>query len=168
MNVIMDYSILVFLLLVARGTWAGQNFTVGYLMSDMSSQYVQGKQGRVISGAMTYAISQINADPHLLAGHSLRFMTADTEASTLVGTSRVIEQWRAGAIAFFGPEDSCDTEARVAAALNLPMISYVSPVQISSLIIHPSPLFNKFCFTQQLICYIIFVTIQRTLGHEAK
>ncbi|ELT90006.1 hypothetical protein CAPTEDRAFT_179119 [Capitella teleta] len=120
----MDYSILVFLLLVARGTWAGQNFTVGYLMSDMSSQYVQGKQGRVISGAMTYAISQINADPHLLAGHSLRFMTADTEASTLVGTSRVIEQWRAGAIAFFGPEDSCDTEARVAAALNLPMISY--------------------------------------------
>ena len=102
------------------------NVTVGYLMADMSSEYHTLKQGRIISGAMTYAIEQINADPDLLAGHHLAFMKGDTQASTLVGTALLIQQWREGAVAFFGPEDSCDTEARVAAALNLPMISYVS------------------------------------------
>lgn len=31
-----------------------------------------------------------------------------------------------GAVAFIGPDDTCSSEALVAAAWNLPMISYVS------------------------------------------
>ena len=69
---------------------------------------------------------QVNDDPNLLAGHHLDFLYADINADTLVSTARTTEQWRDGAIAFFGPEDTCDVEARVAAAWNLPMIAYVS------------------------------------------
>lgn len=37
-----------------------------------------------------------------------------------------MELWKQGAVAFIGPEDSCQTEAMMAASINLPMISYVS------------------------------------------
>lgn len=33
-----------------------------------------------------------------------------------------------GAVAFIGPDDTCSSEALVAAAWNLPMISYVSTI----------------------------------------
>lgn len=35
-----------------------------------------------------------------------------------------------GTIAFIGPDDTCSSEALVAAAWNLPMISYVSVVKV--------------------------------------
>lgn len=119
-------AICISLTALVNASRVNQNITIGYLMSDYSKQYVPLKQGRIASGAMTYAVRQINDDPNLLPNINLQFMVADTQASTLVGTAKVIEQFREGAIAFFGPEDSCDTEARVAAALNLPMISHVS------------------------------------------
>ena len=102
------------------------NFTVGYLMADRGKTFTKNLQGRVISGAMTYAVQKVNNDPTILAGHKLQFMWADTQADTLHGTKMLTHQWRQGALAFFGPEDSCDVEARVAASWNLPMISYVS------------------------------------------
>ena len=104
----------------------GDNFTVGYLYSDISKVFIKNKQGRIISGAMTYAVNVINNNPRLLDGHTLRYIKADTYGDTLHGTKMLTEQWKAGAIAFIGPEDSCDVEARVAAAWNLPMLSYVS------------------------------------------
>jgi len=36
----------------------------------------------------------------------------------------------AGAVVFIGPEDTCATEARLAAAWNLPMIAFVSTADI--------------------------------------
>ena len=102
------------------------NFTIGYLYSDKSKGFIKNKQGRIISGAMTYAVNVINHNPNLLPGHTLKFIIADTYADTLHGTKMLTEQWKAGAVAFIGPEDSCDVEARVAAAWNLPMLSYVS------------------------------------------
>ena len=102
------------------------NFTIGYLYSDKSKGFIKNKQGRIISGAMTYAVNVINHNPNLLQGHTLKFIIADTYADTLHGTKMLTEQWKAGAVAFIGPEDSCDVEARVAAAWNLPMLSYVS------------------------------------------
>ena len=108
------------------------NFTVGYLTADRTETFVHKKQGRIISGAMTLAIKRINADPQLLRGHRLHFVWADTRADTLTSTNELTKQWRDGAIAFFGPEDSCDVEARVAAAWNLPMLSYVSVLRDAS------------------------------------
>ena len=36
-----------------------------------------------------------------------------------------MEHWRAGVSAFIGPEITCKTEATMAAAQNLPIISYM-------------------------------------------
>ena len=52
----------------------------------------------------------------------------DTRCSELVGISAMTEQLARGVHAFIGPgnQSYCATAARVAAAWNLPMISYVS------------------------------------------
>ena len=107
----------------------GQNKTrvlMGFLIADRTDDFVKLKQARVISGAMTLAVERINKNPSILPRHHLEFIWSDTNADTLKGTKALTHQWRRGAAAFFGPEDSCDVEARVAAAWNLPMISYVS------------------------------------------
>lgn len=103
-----------------------EEVTVGYLTVDRSPKLKRDKQGRIISGAISYALEQINNDPTILKNYTFNLIWADTNDSTLIGTLRLTEQWRKGAIAFFGLEDSCTVEASVAAAWNLPMISYVS------------------------------------------
>ncbi len=104
--------------------------TVGYLYSDQSKGWVKNKQGRIISGAMTLAIQTINRHPTVLKDVELRFIISDTWADTLNGTRALTHQWRQGAVAFFGPDESCEVEARVAASWNLPMLSYVSIINI--------------------------------------
>lgn len=44
--------------------------------------------------------------------------------SSLMITNMMLQQWKEGAIAFIGPDDSCEVEATIAASLNLPLISY--------------------------------------------
>lgn len=96
---------------------------VGYL-TNIHGRNNQQRQGIVISGAITYAITKINKDTTKLNGRRIELIANDTEGQTILGTSSIINQWRQGAVAFFGPEDSCEVEAAVAAAINLPMISY--------------------------------------------
>ncbi|XP_013384406.1 guanylate cyclase 32E [Lingula anatina] len=100
---------------------------VGYLTNDQGKKgdkWKINRQARIISGAFSYAIKTINEDPSLLNGLQLDFLWNDNEGDSLIGTARLTEQWRKGAVAFFGPEDECETEAKVAAAWNLPMIAY--------------------------------------------
>ena len=125
------------------GEVEADNFTIGYLYSDKSKGFIKNKQGRIISGAMTYAVNVINHNTNLLPGHTLKFIIADTYADPLHGTKMLTEQWKAGVIAFIGPEDSCDVEARVAAAWNLPMLSYVSCIFLCSL---REPNLNKYLY----------------------
>ncbi|XP_003371920.1 guanylate cyclase 32E [Trichinella spiralis] len=73
----------------------------------------------IISGALKYAIEIVNANPDILPGYQLDFIFADTR-----GVKATMELWQKGVIAFIGPEDSCQTEAMMAASQNLPMISY--------------------------------------------
>ena len=123
----MDIQLSLLLVIVSWFRIAGSDtFIIGYLTADYSAQHTSFKQGRIISGAMTIAVQQVNNDPGLLSGHKLEFIWSDTNLDTLNGTRELTLQWQHGAVAFFGPEDSCDVEARVAAAWNLPMISYVS------------------------------------------
>lgn len=103
-----------------------ENITIGYLTVDKTETFMRGKQGRIISGAITYALDLINNDSSILPRHRLKLTWGDTMADTLVGTRLLTEQWSNGAIAFIGFEDSCSVEATVAASWNLPLISYVS------------------------------------------
>ncbi|KAG8183698.1 hypothetical protein JTE90_014674 [Oedothorax gibbosus] len=106
---------------------SSETFTIGYL-TNMHGRHNTQKQGLVISGAISYALDVVNNNASFLNGHKLRMVFNDTEGDTRIGTYITIQQWHEGAIAFFGPEDSCAVEATVAASLNLPMISYVSTI----------------------------------------
>lgn len=104
------------------GTNESSVIKVGYLTNIHGDQ--NRRQGIVISGAITYAISEVNKDTSKFNGRRIELIANDTEGQTLIGTSAILHQWRRGAIAFFGPEDSCEVEAAIASAINLPMISY--------------------------------------------
>lgn len=113
-------------------------FTIGYLpkLHNYGGDSVSKPKGLVISGAIKYAIEKVNNNSqHYLKGnHTLELMWNKTDnddrQNTNSGQKILIRaltgQWRDGAIAFFGPEDTCYVEAHIAAAWNLPMISYVS------------------------------------------
>lgn len=75
----------------------------------------------------------------LLPGRRLEYLAADIgtnptssglarkKSSLAARAIRIMTEMRDnGTIAFIGPDDTCSSEALVAAAWNLPMISYVS------------------------------------------
>lgn len=76
-----------------------------------------------ISGAISYAVDIVNSE-NRLSNRSLKLEYSDTQGDTLKSTGALLQQWRNGALAFIGPEDSCEVEATIAAAVDLPMISF--------------------------------------------
>lgn len=101
-----------------------QTLNIGYITSVNGN--LELSEGRSISGAMTLAVENINKDPNILPNYTLQFFYSDTKGDPLHSISVLTDQWKKQAIAFVGPQDFCETEARVAASWNLPMISYVS------------------------------------------
>lgn len=120
-KIVIVTTVLINLVLVRPGVC--KTIKVGYL-TNIHGRNNQQRQGIVISGALTYAISKVNKDSNKFNGKRIELIANDTEGQTLLGTSALLHQWRQGAVAFFGPEDSCEVEAAVASAINLPMISY--------------------------------------------
>ncbi|XP_028027881.1 guanylate cyclase 32E-like [Bombyx mandarina] len=98
--------------------------TIGFLGSYRRSQ--------TVLGALPLAVAAVNREPALLPGLRLRFVAADIgrprpplfmdkDSFSL----RVMTQMRdLGVSAFFGPDGTCHTEAKLAAAWNLPLISH--------------------------------------------
>lgn len=113
-----------------------KNITIGYLTVDKVIPWQRDTQGRIISGAISYAVDLINNDTTVLPDYHIHLVWGDTKGDTITATKLLLDQWRQEAVAFFGLEDSCSVEARVSAAVNLPMISYVS---IVFLILPPPP-----------------------------
>ncbi|CAH0719630.1 unnamed protein product, partial [Brenthis ino] len=108
-----------------RGNWSESNtITIGFLSAYGWSQ--------TVLGALPLAVAAVNRDPTLLPGLKLRFVTADIgrlrpslpmDKDSL--SLRVMTQMRdLGVVAFFGPDGTCHTEAKLAAAWNLPLISH--------------------------------------------
>ncbi|XP_052740371.1 guanylate cyclase 32E-like [Bicyclus anynana] len=108
-----------------RSNWSEANtITIGFLGAYGWSQ--------TILGALPLAVAAINRDPDLLPGFKLRFISADIgrprptlplDKDSL--SLRVMTQMRdLGVVAFFGPDSTCHTEAKLAAAWNLPLISH--------------------------------------------
>lgn len=75
-------------------------------------------------------VFQINNDPNILPNVKLVMRWADTRGETTEATSAMIDMICDGVVAFFGPEGSCYVEAIVAQSRNIPMLSYVSKLQI--------------------------------------
>src|SRR5207253_2186859 len=60
-------------------------FTVSYL-TDVKGRNTEQRQGLVVSGALSYAIEEINARSDILTGHELQFVWSDTMGDTINGT----------------------------------------------------------------------------------
>ncbi|KAK9739346.1 Receptor family ligand binding region [Popillia japonica] len=125
-----DYS---FLYSYLTGTGAhnfSESVTIGFL-----SAY---GQAQVVLGALPLAVDAVNNDTKLLPGRRLRYVAADigtnpaasglarSQSSLAARAIRIMTEMRDnGTLAFIGPDDTCSAEALVAAAWNLPMISYM-------------------------------------------
>ncbi|XP_054159620.1 guanylate cyclase 32E-like [Oppia nitens] len=82
--------------------------------------------GKLIAGAIPLAIDRINSDPNILPNHTLRFKAGDSGIPNGWTAIRKMTEMREqnNVVAYIGPDHSCATEALVAAAWNLPLITY--------------------------------------------
>lgn len=97
--------------------------TLGYLAAVTGS--VSNRQGRSISGALTYAVDQINNCTGLLPDVDLNFIYNDTQGIVLKSHTILVDHICNDIAAFIGPEGpQCHVEAAIAASKNRPMISY--------------------------------------------
>ncbi|TRY81202.1 hypothetical protein TCAL_09005 [Tigriopus californicus] len=105
---------------------------LGYLTAVKGDLY--NRQGRAISGALSYAVQQINDCACLLPDVELEFKYYDTEGKENKSTQAVVDLICNDIAAFIGPEGpNCHTEAMVAGSKNRAMISYrCSDAQISN------------------------------------
>ena len=83
-------------------------------------------KGQVVSGALRYAIEEVNSNPQMLSGYKLDFIFANECGEELRATNQALDMIRQGCHAFVGPEVQCRTVARMAGAAKIPIVSYVS------------------------------------------
>ncbi|XP_034480343.1 speract receptor [Drosophila innubila] len=101
-------------------------FSLGYLTG---SQRRPGnldyqRPGITISGAISLAVEQVNAGRLRTLGHSLEFVVAETFGDEVASIRQTAALWTQQVAAYIGPQETCVHEGRMAAAFNLPMISY--------------------------------------------
>lgn len=101
-----------------------------------------------VLGALLLAIEDVNKSDDLLPGWNLSLVAANTgivkdklllnvtrenRLSTSTSTIRKMTEMRdRGVTVFIGPDKTCTNEALVAAAWNIPMISYVRKILVES------------------------------------
>ncbi|KAG7307262.1 hypothetical protein JYU34_007422, partial [Plutella xylostella] len=114
------------LMMLMLQTAAAEKFTLGYLTGSMRrpGDLNYQRPGRVISGAISMAVDEVNEKLLGPMGHSLDFVVAETYGQEEVSIKQVAALWAANVSAFVGPQETCVHEGRMAAAFNLPMISY--------------------------------------------
>lgn len=106
---------------------SGKDYTLGLLIPFESCLSSTSTQGKYYAPAIVKALDDINNSSNLLPGHHLSFIWNDTECNedqSLRALSYQIHERKVDAI--IGPGSSCELEARLASALDIPMVSYVS------------------------------------------
>lgn len=110
------------------------NLTIGLILPySRSTGGGRGLRGIHYASAITIAVDNINKDPNLLPGIRLRFIWDDSECIEEKSIKAFISQWERRVDAFIGFGCNCHTQARMAAALNLPVVSHVSMDPFSGL-----------------------------------
>lgn len=71
------------------------------------------------------AVAEVNSGPLGRLGHHLNFTVAETYGEEVTSIKQTAALWAKNISAYIGPQESCVHEGRMAAAFNLPMISYV-------------------------------------------
>uniref|UniRef100_A0A1I8PSJ2 Receptor ligand binding region domain-containing protein n=1 Tax=Stomoxys calcitrans TaxID=35570 RepID=A0A1I8PSJ2_STOCA len=103
-----------------------ETFTLGYLTG---SQRTPGnldyqRPGITISGAISLAVKEVNEGELRSLGHSLDFIVAETYGDEVNSIRQTADLWTRQVVGYIGPQETCVHEGRMAAAFNLPMISY--------------------------------------------
>ena len=105
---------------------AGEEFTLGLLIPFHTSDSFNSK-GLYYAPAISQAVEDINNMPDLLPGHNISFIWNDTECDEEQALRALFYQIQEKDVsAIIGPGCACATAARLAAALDIPMISFVS------------------------------------------
>ena len=102
---------------------------MGYLTGSLRrvGDSVYPRPGQTISGAISYAVEQINKYHPLVNNHSLAFVVAETYGDESESIRNTATLWSHDNVSvYIGPQETCVHEARMASSFNLPMISYVS------------------------------------------
>ena len=100
---------------------------LGYITgSDKLPGIFYRRPGQAISGALTLALEEINNSTSILPNHTLDFIIAETYGIELHSIKQTVDLINKNISVYIGPQETCIHEAKVAAAFNIPMISYVS------------------------------------------
>ncbi|XP_071581869.1 receptor-type guanylate cyclase Gyc76C-like [Temnothorax nylanderi] len=103
-----------------------ETFTLGYITGSKRhlGDYVYHRPGFQISAAITLAVEQVNAGELGRRGHNLDFLVAETFGEEETSILMTADLWTKNVSAYIGPQETCIHEGRMAAAFNIPMISY--------------------------------------------
>ena len=103
--------------------------TLGFLLPYNVSANVSGASAlsaNEYASALLLAVETVNNDSSLLPAHQITFVWNDTQCDEEISVKAMLYQLEKGVQAFIGPGCTCETQAKLAAAANVPMVSYVS------------------------------------------
>lgn len=103
--------------------------TVGFLVPLNVSANVSSASAlsaNEYASALPLAVETVNNDSSLLPAHQITFVWNDTQCDEETSVKAMLHQLEKGVQVFIGPGCTCETQAKLAAAANVPMISYVS------------------------------------------
>nr|XP_031850372.1 guanylate cyclase 32E [Nomia melanderi] len=103
-----------------------ETFTLGYITGSKRrpGDFEYQRPGYRISGAISLAVEEVNAGELGRRGHKLDFLVAETYGEEETSILMTADLWTRNISAYIGPQETCIHEGRMAAAFNLPMISY--------------------------------------------
>lgn len=80
--------------------------------------------GLTISGGLTFAKEEVNKEKLARFNHSIDFIVSETFGEEISSIRQTASLWKQDIYGYIGPQETCNHEGRMAAAFNLPMISY--------------------------------------------
>lgn len=80
--------------------------------------------GLTISGGLTFAKEEVNKLKLARFNHSIDFIVSETYGEEISSIRQTASLWKQEIYGYIGPQETCNHEGRMAAAFNLPMISY--------------------------------------------
>lgn len=118
---------LFFLIVLNINSLMCKNITIGYITgSEKPEGQFYRRPGQAISGALTLALKEINSREDILPYDKLQFLIAETRGKEFISIRSTVELIYKNISVYIGPQESCIHEGKIAAAFNIPMISYVS------------------------------------------